>query len=376
MTNKRLQSKRYPPGIDPSKIPTGCYWHSKGYWYAKFVVDGVRKSKVISDSSATMADLWDAMKEPETDTASFQWLVIKFKDSSQWKKLSGSSKKSHENTYRIISKIPSTNKATMLPLTNRNQWRPQLVQKIIDRIDENNGTTTSHRAKENLSRLFNWGINRGYMDTNPATTVELAKLTPKQRLPNRVLVAALTGFAIDGAKRKAHTKGSVPHFIWKSLELTYLNRLRGIEARHLTDAHILEDGLLCERAKGSRTNITRWTPRLQFVVDQCIADRDAIWAKKSRPYPMKPEDRYLLVNNSGGKITSSGWQSVWGRFLKNAITEQLMTNDQWFGLHDMKRRGTTDTQGTADQKLEATGHKSKRMLDIYDKSIPRVNTPE
>jgi len=42
----------------------------------------------------------------------------------------------------------------------------------------------------------------------------------------------------------------------------------------------------------------------------------------------------------------------------------------------MKRRGTTDTQGTADQKLEATGHKSKRMLDIYDKSIPRVNTPE
>jgi len=91
---------------------------------------------------------------------------------------------------------------------------------------------------------------------------------------------------------------------------------------------------------------------------------------------MKPEDRYLLVNNSGGKITSSGWQSVWGRFLKNAITEQLMTNDQWFGLHDMKRRGTTDTQGTADQKLEATGHKSKRMLDIYDKSIPRVNTPE
>lgn len=91
---------------------------------------------------------------------------------------------------------------------------------------------------------------------------------------------------------------------------------------------------------------------------------------------MKPEDRYLLVNNSGGKITSSGWQSVWGRFLKNAITEQLMTNDQWFGLHDMKRRGTTDTQRTADQKLEATGHKSKRMLDIYDKSIPRVNTPE
>ena len=377
MTNKRLRSKKYPPGIDVNKIPTGCYFNSRSnFWYVSFFENDKRKTRRIAGQNATMAELWDAMKEPDIDTTSFKWLVDKFKESPQWSKLSKSSQKSHKNTHKIVSKIPSTNKAIMLPMTNRHQWRPQLVQKIIDRIDENNGTTTSHRAKQNLSRLFNWGVNRGYMDTNPATTVELAKLTPKQRLPDRVLVATLTGFAIDGAKRRAHTKGSVPHAIWKSLELTYLNRLRGIEARHLTDAHILEDGLLCERAKGSRTNITRWTPRLRFVVDQCIADRDAIWAKKSRPYPMKPEDRYLLVNNSGEQITLSGWQTVWRRFLNNAIAEQLMTKSQWFGLHDMKRRGTTDTQGTADEKLEATGHKSRRMLDIYDKSIPRVNTPE
>ena len=161
MTNKRLRSKKYPPGIDANKVPTGCYWHSKGYWYVKFVVDGVRKSRAIADSSATMADLWDAVKEPDTDTSSLQWLVDKFKESPQWAKLSKSSQKSHKNTHKIVSKIPSTNKAIMLPMTNRHQWRPQLVQKIIDRIDENNGTTTSHRAKQNLSRLINWGVNRG-----------------------------------------------------------------------------------------------------------------------------------------------------------------------------------------------------------------------
>jgi len=53
-----------------------------------------------------------------------------------------------------------------------------------------------------------------------------------------------------------------------------------------------------------------------------------------------------------------------------------MTEEDWFGLHDIKRRGTTDTEGTAENKLEATGHKSRQMLEIYDKSIARVKTPK
>jgi hypothetical protein len=117
---------------------------------------------------------------------------------------------------------------------------------------------------------------------------------------------------------------------------------------------------LCERVKGSSTNITLWDDRLRFVVKQCIADRDALWAKKKQPYPMRSEQRFLVVNNSGEPLTE----------------DSLMTEEEWFGLHDIKRRGTTDTEGTAEDKLEATGHKSRQMLEIYDKSIARVNTPK
>ena len=53
-----------------------------------------------------------------------------------------------------------------------------------------------------------------------------------------------------------------------------------------------------------------------------------------------------------------------------------MTQEEWFGLHDIKRRGTADTEGTAEDKLEATGYKSRQMLEIYDKSIARVKTPK
>ena len=158
--------------------------------------------------------------------------------------------------------------------------------------------------------------------------------------------------------------------------MAYLNRLRGIEVRHLTDAHVLEEGLLCERVKGSSTNITLWDDRLRLVVKQCIADRDALWEKKKQPYPMRSDKRFLVVNNAGGPLTASGWQSIFRNFQNNAIEEGLMTDEDWFGLHDIKRRGTTDTEGTAEDKLAATGHKSRRMLEIYDKSIARVKAPK
>ena len=42
----------------------------------------------------------------------------------------------------------------------------------------------------------------------------------------------------------------------------------------------------------------------------------------------------------------------------------------------MKRRGTTDIDGTAEDKLEATGHKSRATLSFYDKSIAGVKNPK
>ena len=62
--------------------------------------------------------------------------------------------------------------------------------------------------------------------------------------------------------------------------------------------------------------------------------------------------------------------------LNPAIEAEIMSEQEWFGLHDIKRRGTTDTEGTAEDKLEATGHKSRQMKEIWDKSVSKVNTPK
>jgi len=62
--------------------------------------------------------------------------------------------------------------------------------------------------------------------------------------------------------------------------------------------------------------------------------------------------------------------------LNLAIEAEIMSEQEWFGLHDITRRGTTNTAGSVEDKLEATGHKSRQMKEILDKSVSKVSTPK
>jgi hypothetical protein len=42
-------------------------------------------------------------------------------------------------------------------------------------------------------------------------------------------------------------------------------------------------------------------------------------------------------------------------------------------MHDLKRKGITDTPGTRHEKQDASGHRSSSMLDVYDLSVPVVD---
>lgn len=61
--------------------------------------------------------------------------------------------------------------------------------------------------------------------------------------------------------------------------------------------------------------------------------------------------------------------------MKLAIEEGVITKEERFGLHDLKRRGITDTKGTRHEKQEASGHRSASMMDTYDLSVPIVSWP-
>ena len=149
-------------------------------------------------------------------------------------------------------------------------------------------------------------------------------------------------------------------------------RSRGFETNKLTDIDLSDIGIRNVRGKGSRTNITEWNEVLIGAVDYLRKRRHKIWEKKSFPVPVQPSDRYLFVTESGDHLAKSSLDSAYKRLVKLAIKEGIMTEDQRFGMHDLKRRGTTDTKGNRAVKQEATGHKSEGMMDIYDFSIPVV----
>jgi hypothetical protein len=77
------------------------------------------------------------------------------------------------------------------------------------------------------------------------------------------LSAALLS-AVAPASRKAHTEGSVAPYLAPLMVITYLCRLRGIEAVTLTDANNTEVGIVCKRRKGSKDNVTEWNDDLRL----------------------------------------------------------------------------------------------------------------
>lgn len=365
----------FPAHIDASKVPKKCYWDKSGngHWFTKYKDNGVWRRKKVADHRATLADLHTALEERQgIATGSFEWLADEFEKSAQFRQNSKSMKKDWDYCKRVVCSMQSRS-GVSLGKTNRAKWTTPDIQKIIDRVAVDRGPSSAKHVYTYLKRLFNWGLNRGYCSKNPVQAMELPRERKRQRLPEKDVIARLISFAQERSKLKSRTKGSCKAYIWMALEIGYLNRLRGIESFKATDDQIKEDGLECSRAKGSTDNVTRWNPRLRNVVDAALAHRDELWAKKKRPYPIKPDQRPILVNDYGDAVKASTWQSGWKRFLEMAIRENIITKDQWFGLHDMKRRGATDTPGTKSDKLDATGLSSLQILKTYDKSKQLVD---
>lgn len=256
------------------------------------------------------------------------------------------------------------------------QFKPALVQRIIDKIAAEGTPSKANHILRYMHRLFRWGINRGYYNTNPAQGVESAKERKQRRLPDRETVAALTQFAKERGQRTRGEKGACAPYLWIVMELAYICRLRGVEIVTLTDANHTTEGVLTNRRKGSRDNIVRWYPRLSNAWNAATDRRAAIWKEKGRILPMHPESRPLIVAADGGELRKSSLDTAWQRLIKMAIEEGVIEEGQRFGLHDLKRRGITDTKGTRYDKQEASGHRSAAMLDVYDLSVPIVRWPE
>jgi site-specific recombinase XerD len=370
----RLHDPSIPSHIDQAKIPRGAYWsRADRVWYTIITEGGSKRRRKIAGTDARLSDLHALLEDVGgVDRHSLIHLCNQYRDSTRFKTLAANTRKDYDLQRELIVgyKLKSGRQLASVKVS---ELTVPAVQRLIDKIAGDTPTKANHLHRY-LRMLFAWGIRRGHCTSNPAKGVEQAKERQRRRLPTTRAQNDLLAFAKAGAALKAHTKGSLPAAVWIAMELTYLCRLRGIEAITLTDAHATELGSLTNRRKGSRDSLVRWSPRLKAAWDAAQAVRKAIWERRHIPTPLRPEDRPLLVNQLGQAITPSGRDTLWQTFIKRAIAANIITADQRFGLHDLKRKATTDTKGR-EAKLEGGGWKEESMLEVYDMDIPEVDTP-
>lgn len=385
---KRKHDPSIPAHIDQAAIPKGLYWDRRGSgrWYVfETGANGKPSPRTVAGAAAKLSDL-HAIAEQRAGVArdTLQWLCEEFEATPRFRKLAKATRDGYTKSRKILCAFPTRAGAPFGHLQPRRLTRP-LLQVLIDRIaagtrrDEAGELiptpTKAVQVLRYLGVLMRWAANRGHVPENIAVGLE----PPPERKQNRMPTADAFDVILAYAKTKAHhgrgvrgAVGACPSYLAPAAEIAYLCRLRGIEVTTLTDAQILEDGLLSNRRKGSRDNITAWTPRLRAAVDALLARRKAIWGDLSKPFPLDPAKRPLIVTVTGGAIRKSGFETAWQRMITSAITAGVITPEQRFSLHGLKHRGITDTAGTRSEKQEASGHRSERMLDVYDHAVPLV----
>lgn len=374
---KRKHNPHIPSHIDQAALPAAIYfdYRGSGVWYTSHRDEhGKQCRRNVAPADATLAELHRIMDDvSNADRETLRYLCDQFHLSPQFKDdLTPRTKADYVYCRDVLVNQPTRVGKPLGDLAVR-RFSPALVQRLVDKISGEGTPSKAAHVLRYLRRVMMWGRNRGYLDSNPAQGIEAPKERRQRRLPSVAVMEEMIDRAKALGRLHRNEPSSCPVYLSIAMELAYLCRLRGIEVVTLTDANELEEGVQTNRRKGSRDNIVRWTPRLRSVWDDAKAYRLRIWTARSFPTPLRPERRPLIVSSQGTALSKSGLDTAWQRFMTKAVEAGVLLEEERYGLHDLKRRGITDTPGNRADKQEASGHRDEAMLDIYDMSLPLVD---
>ena len=203
---------------------------------------------------------------------------------------------------------------------------PGVIRKYLD----HKLTVSANREIAALSAAWSYCYQRDIIKAlNPCLGVDRIPESPRKRYVN------------ESEYIKAYD--TMPKHVQVAMELAYLCRMRLSEVLDTRVKDIEDEGLNIRRLKGSNGSLTLWSTRLENAVNRglegCIRT---------------PE--MTIVNRNGSPVRRSSFQTTWQRRMVNFTPR--------FSFHDLKAAGVSDFDG--DKKI-ASGHKSERMVDVYDR---------
>jgi len=339
-------------------IPPYVYFH-RGRWFHKQYLGSGKfgPEKKLADRDATDKEIWDAYLERiGTGTAfdTLRWLCEAYMQSPYFARRAPTTQREYERySVRICNTLLQDGRVfgDVSPST----ITPGVIRRYMDKRAEN-APVMANRELEFLSVVFGFGYERDYVKRNSAKGVKKQPEAPRTR------------YVTDSEYAAVYKRS--PVVIQLAMEFAYLCRLRRGEiigpdskdASKLTKyeglqrKHILEEGLHVVRAKGSKEQIIVWTPRLIQAVE------------RAKALPGDVGSLYLLHNQHGQKIRKAAFSSAWQRAMAKAEKEAGIRP---FAFHDLKAKGVSDFGG---DKAKASGHKSLRMVAVYDRRIESIES--
>lgn len=383
----RTKAPNFPANIDHERVPAGIYWDRSGagrWTLRELDADGKLRHRTVAGPDARLSDLY-AIAEAHSgvDRKSLRGLLAAFHASAEFNALKKPTRDDYGYCRDRVLEQRTRLGGSFGDLETARITRP-VIQRLVDVVAQGRKRnkageliptpSTAVHVLRYLRRAYRWGCNRGWAAENPAVGIEPPRERKARRMPQQATFAAVLAYAREHAGVRG-VAGHVAPYLADVAEIAYLCRLRGVEVIvDLNDADVLEAGLQCRRRKGSRTNVTRWDPRLRAAVDRLVERRNALWQQRRMPVPMRPEDRPLVVSTTGHPLARPVFNKAWRRMILGAIAAGVIAADERFSLHGLKHRGITDTQGTRGEKQQASGHRQEAMLDVYDHEVPVVDS--
>lgn len=207
------------------------------------------------------------------------------------------------------------------------------VRQYLDIRAQQGAAVRGNREKALLSHVYSWAMERDLIEVvvNPCKGVH--------RNPEKAVETYVTDEQYQAAYARATERMQI------FMELAYLLAARKSEVLDLMRFDLSEDGVRVRRGKGSKTNIVRWSQRLEDAVNRALA--------------LPGRSEYLLHDRHGVKIKASSLDTAWQRLRAG------------FRLHDLKAKGVSDSSAA-----NPAGHRSVSMIAAYRRKPEKVEPPK
>tara|TARA_R110002096_G_scaffold313173_1_gene507458 strand:- start:3209 stop:4222 length:1014 start_codon:yes stop_codon:yes gene_type:complete len=324
-------------------LPPYVYKRSKSYVMRIYLGLGEpMKSVVLCPITAPISEVWAQYEKHQTgNIKNLRWLLTEYSQSPSFiKKAPATQTLQNQQIETLCSYKTKTGKpfgeAEIKRITSGT------IRQYLDAREADNAPVAGNRERSLLSSAWNWALER-----------DITKIPNPCSVVKRNEEFSRTRYVTEDEFQIAYELAITTPYLRPSMELAYLCRMRRSEILNATRAQILKEGFDTKRIKGSKDAITTWTDRLVKAVNYKASNVDSV---------------FIVHTKTGQKVTKEAFKSAWTRLKKKMVIAGI----EPFNFHDLKAAGVSDVEGTDEDRLDASGHRDRKMLKVYDRKKRQV----